>query len=125
MKPCCAELAPAWWFRGRLAQLRRTLALAQRLGVRIASGYDAGEESMHGNNPQRIVALMRTLGCRRWRPYVQPLCALPSCWAGQHRSHRRRAVRRSDRGPWRSWPISASLSALRFVMKGGQVLRDG
>lgn len=120
------ELAPQHeWFRGRLAQLRRTLALAQQLGVRIASGYDAGEESMHGNNPQHIVALTH-LG-------LSPLEALRSAtvraaellgWSPK--IGRIAAGQYADLIAVHGDPLAdiRELERVRFVMKGGQVLRD-
>jgi imidazolonepropionase-like amidohydrolase len=113
------------WFRERLAQLRRTLALAQQIGVRIASGYDAGEDWMHGNNAQHIVALTH-LG-------LSPLEALRSA-----------TVRAADLLGWSPKigriaegqyadliavagdPLAdiRALERVRFVMKGGQVVRD-
>lgn len=120
------ELAPQHeWLRERLAMLRRTLTLAQQAGVRIASGYDAGEESMHGKNARHIIALTQ-LG-------FSPLEALRSATVraaellGWSSKIGRIAVgQHADLIAVSGDPLTniGELERVRFVMKGGQVVRN-
>lgn len=120
------ELKPQHdWFRERLALLRRTVSAAQQLGVRIASGYDASEEGMHGRNAQHITVLtrlgmspiealrsatVRAAELLGWSPKVGRIAA------GQH----------ADLIAVSGDPLTdiRELERVRFVMKGGRLVRD-
>jgi len=47
------------YFKGRIEVLRQTLALARQVGVRIAGGMDASEDSLQGRNARQLTALAR------------------------------------------------------------------
>jgi imidazolonepropionase-like amidohydrolase len=47
--------------KARMAELREMLRVGRELGVKIAAGYDPGEEKLHGANAREIVG-MATIG---------------------------------------------------------------
>jgi imidazolonepropionase-like amidohydrolase len=47
------------WISKRIEALRKTIALARQVGVKIAGGMDASEERLHGKNARQLTALVQ------------------------------------------------------------------
>lgn len=111
---------------GKLLETARTnLALAQKLGVKIASGYDAASAADHGNNAFEIVTLSR-LG-------LGPLAAIRAATLGGAElmgwSDKVGSLTPGHFGDLiavKGDPLAdiTELQRVKFVMKGGVVVRN-
>jgi len=116
---------PREFVEQRLAQIRRTVTTAMQVGVKIASGYDAGEASLQGKNARHIIALTH-LGM----PPIEALRAATVRAAelmGWPQQVGRIAVgQHADVIAVSGDPLTdiGALERVQFVMKGGVVVKS-
>lgn len=108
-----------------LEKLRQTIQLAMSLGLKMASGFDAGEEGLHGKNAQELVSLVS-----RGVPPLEAIRAstlnAAELLGWQDRVGTIEADRYADLIAVRGDPLAdiTVLTRVEFVMKEGVVVKN-
>jgi imidazolonepropionase-like amidohydrolase len=109
----------------RLERMQQMIQLAVSLGVKIASGFDASEEGLHGKNAQELVSLVK-----RGVPSQDAIRAATVNAADllgwQNDVGAVEAGKYADLIGVEGDPLTdiSVLTQVNFVMKGGRVVRD-
>jgi imidazolonepropionase-like amidohydrolase len=112
-------------FQRRLTRIRQMLKTAREVGVKIANGYDPAEKQAHGTNAREIVAL-HDAGFSSFESIRAATASAAELMGWRDRVGSLEAGKFADVIAVRGNPLSdiKQLEHVRFVMKGGVVVKD-
>jgi imidazolonepropionase-like amidohydrolase len=113
------------YFADAVANGRANLALAQKLGVKVASGFDPGSEGTHGKNARELEAIS-AMGLGPLGAIRAATLAASELMGWRDKVGSLEVGRYGDLIAVRGDPLSdiKVLQDVKFVMKGGEVVRN-